>query len=61
MVALSLGAGPAISAAGPVIVTVGGATFVVAAYKRIKTALDSDEESVRQEQLNSEPDPMGTA
>ena len=42
-VALSLGAGPAIAAAGPVIVTVGGATFVLTAYKRIKTALDSTE------------------
>ena len=61
MVALSLGAGPAISAAGPVIVTVGGATFVVAAYKRIKTALDSTEESVTPEQPDSEPDPVGTA
>ncbi|MCY3652497.1 MAG: hypothetical protein OXG89_05640 [bacterium] len=42
-VALSFGAGPAIAAAGPVIVTVGGATFVLTAYKRIKTALDSTE------------------
>ncbi|MCY3595119.1 MAG: hypothetical protein F4Z36_07260 [Acidimicrobiia bacterium] len=63
MVALSLGAGPAISAAGPVIVTVGSATFIVAAYKRIKTALDSAEEpvegegSAEPEQL-SEPDLM---
>lgn len=61
MVALSLGAGPAISAAGPVIVTVGGATFVVAAYKRIKTALDSAEESVQTEQPDAEPDPVDTA
>ncbi len=61
MVALSLGAGPAISAAGPVIVTVGGATFVVAAYKRIKTALDSAEESIQPEQPDAEPDPVGTA
>ena len=61
MVALSLGAGPAISAAGPVIVTVGGATFIVAAYKRIKTALDSAEESVKPEQTDSVPDPIGTA
>jgi len=56
MVALSLGAGPAISAAGPVIVTVGGATFVVAAYRRIKTALESAEEPVQQEQLDSGSD-----
>ena len=61
MVALSLGTGAAITAAGPVIVTVGGATFVVAAYKRIKTALDSAEESVKPEQLDSEPDPVGYA
>lgn len=60
-VALSLGAGPAISAAGPVIVTVGGATFVVAAYKRIKTALDSTEEPDKPGQPDSEPDLMGTA
>lgn len=60
MVALSLGAGPAISAAGPVIVTVGGATFVVAAYKRIKTALDSAEESVKPEQPDAEPHPVNT-
>ncbi len=61
MVALSLGAGPAISAAGPVIVTVGGATFVVAAYKRIKTALDSADE--RPEQIPADPSSpaLGTA
>ena len=61
MVALSLGAGPAISAAGPVIVTVGGTTFVVAAYKRIKTAMDSAEEPVKPEQPDPKPDPVGTA
>ena len=44
MVALALGAGPAISAAGPVLVTVGGATFLVTAYKRVKEALDSSDE-----------------
>lgn len=60
MVALSLGAGPAISAAGPVIVTVGGTTFVVAAYKRIKTALDSAEELVKPEQPDSVPNPVVT-
>lgn len=49
MAALSLGTGPAMSAAGPVIVTVGGATFVVAAYKRIKDALDAAEEPVEPE------------
>lgn len=61
MVALSLGAGPAISAAGPVIVTVGGATFVVAAYKRIKTALDSADEGL--EQISPDPSSpvLGTA
>ncbi|MXY76664.1 MAG: hypothetical protein F4Y40_06200 [Acidimicrobiia bacterium] len=61
MAALSLGAGPAISAAGPVIVTVGGATFVVAAYKRIKTALESAEEPVEPEQLDPGPDPTAPA
>ena len=61
MVALSLGAGPAISAAGPVIVTVGGATFVVAAYKRIKTALDSADEDLEQIPPHPSPPALGTA
>ena len=61
MVALSLGAGPAISAAGPVLVTVGGATFVVAAYKRIKTAVDSTTEQPDHPRLDPSSPALGTA
>ena len=43
-VAVSLGAGPAISVAAPVIVTIGGATYVVASYRRIKKAWDLAED-----------------
>ena len=43
-VALALGAGPALSATAPVLVIIGGTVYVVGAYQRIKTALDSREE-----------------
>lgn len=43
-VVVALGAGPALATAAPVLVTVGGVVYVVTAYSRIKTALDSAEE-----------------
>lgn len=43
-VVVALGAGPALATAAPVLVTVGGVVYVVTAYSRIKTALDSTEE-----------------
>ena len=43
-VVVALGAGPALATAAPVLVSVGGVLYLVSAYSRIKTALDSTEE-----------------
>ncbi|MDE0376647.1 MAG: hypothetical protein OXK16_11920 [bacterium] len=43
-VVVALGAGPALATAAPVLVTVGGVVYVVTAYSRITTALESTEE-----------------
>ncbi len=43
-VVVALGAGPALATAAPVLVSVGGVLYVVSAYSRIKTALDSVEQ-----------------
>ena len=60
MVAMSLGAGPAMSAAAPVIVTVGGVTYVVASYRRIKKAWDSGEDPVEPTLPDPSPHPLDT-
>ena len=52
-VVVALGAGPALATAAPVLVSVGGVLYVVTAYSRIKTALDSTEE--RPDPLPLEP------
>ena len=44
-VVVALGAGPALATAAPVLVTVGGVVYLVTAYSRIKTALDSVDEA----------------
>lgn len=44
MTVVALGAGPALATAAPVLVSVGGILYIVSAYSRIKTALDSAEE-----------------
>ena len=41
-VAVSLGAGPALATAAPVLVTIGGSLYAISTYRRIKTALDSE-------------------
>ena len=40
-VAVAFGAGPALAAAAPVLVTIGGTLFAISTYQRIKTALDT--------------------
>ena len=42
-VVVALGAGPALATAAPVLVSVGGVLYLVSAYSRIKTAMDSVE------------------
>ena len=60
-VVVALGAGPALATAAPVLVSVGGVLYVVSAYSRVKTALDSTEE--RPDRLPVEPPlpALGTA
>ena len=42
-IAVALGAGPALSAAAPVLVSIGGILYAVSAYSRVGTALNSPE------------------
>ena len=60
-VVVALGAGPALATAAPVLVTVGGVVYVVAAYSRIKTAVDSTEEETASVPLDVECPALGTA
>ena len=60
-VAVALGAGPALATAAPVLVSVGGVLYIVTAYSRIKTALDSSEESPDTSPLESPSPALGTA
>jgi len=60
-VVVALGAGPALATAAPVLVSVGGILYIVSAYSRVKTALDSAEQ--RPDRLTLEPPfpALGTA
>ena len=60
-VVVALGAGPALTTAAPVLVTVGGVAYIVSAYSRIKTALDSAEEQPNLLALDPSSHAMGTA
>ena len=60
-VVVALGAGPALATAAPVLVTVGGVLYVVSAYSRIKTALDSAEQQPELLPLDPAPPALGTA
>ena len=60
-VVVALGAGPALATAAPVLVTVGGVMYVVSAYSRIKTALDSAEEQPDLLPLDPSSQAVGTA
>ena len=60
-VVVALGAGPALTTAAPVLVTVGGVVYIVSAYNRIKTALDSAEEQPNLLALDPSSHAMGTA
>ncbi len=60
-VVVALGAGPALATAAPVLVTVGGVVYVVTAYSRIKTALDSTEEETPPVPSDVEYPALGTA
>ena len=60
-VVVALGAGPALTTAAPVLVTVGGVVYIVSAYSRIKTALDSAEEQPNLLALDPSSHAMGTA
>ena len=60
-VVVALGAGPALTTAAPVLVTVGGVVYIVSAYRRIKTALDSAEEQPNLLALDPSSHAMGTA
>ncbi len=50
-VVIALGAGPTLAAAAPALMTVGGVLSVVTTYKRIKTALDSQDDQPDQHPL----------
>ena len=60
-VVVALGAGSALATAAPVLVTVGGVVYIVSAYSRIKTALDSAEEQPNLLALDPSSHAMGTA
>ena len=60
-VVVALGAGPALATAAPVLVTVGGVLYVVSAYSRIKTALDSAEQQPELLPRDPAPPALGTA
>ena len=66
-VVVALGAGPALATAAPVLVSVGGVLYLVSAYSRIKTALDSadehgsSDEHLDQLALDPSPPALGTA
>ena len=60
-VVVALGAGPALTTAAPVLVTVGGVVYLVSAYSRIKTALDSAEQQPELLPLDPAPPALGTA
>jgi len=60
-VVVALGAGPAIATAAPVLVTVGGVVYVVTAYSRIKTAMDSATEKPDALPLDVAPSALRTA
>ena len=59
-VVVALGAGPALATAAPVLVTVGGVVYVVTAYSRIKTALDSTEEETASVPMDVDYPALGT-
>ncbi len=60
-VVVALGAGPALTTAAPVLVTVGGVVYVVTAYSRIKTALDAADEHSDRIPLDPSSPALGTA
>lgn len=60
-VVVALGAGPALATAAPVLVSVGGILYIVSAYSRIKTAVDSAEERLDRLPLDSPSLALGTA
>ena len=60
-VVVALGAGPALATAGPVLVSVGGVLYLVSAYIRIKTALDSADEHPGQLPADPASPALGTA
>ena len=60
-VAAALGAGPALATAAPVLVTVGGVLYLVSAYSRIRTALDSADEDLEQIPPDTSSPALGTA
>ena len=59
-VVVALGAGPALATAAPVLVTIGGIVYVVAAYSRIRTALDSAPEQPDEIALDLSPPALPT-
>ncbi|MCY4621788.1 MAG: hypothetical protein OXD34_08140 [bacterium] len=60
-VVVALGAGPALATAAPVLVTVGGVVYVVSAYSRIKTAVDSAAEQPDDLPMDLSSPALGTA
>ncbi|MCE2529460.1 MAG: hypothetical protein J4G11_06285 [Acidimicrobiia bacterium] len=60
-VVVALGAGPALATAAPVLVTVGGVVYVVSAYSRIKTAVDSAAEQPDDLAMDLSSPAVGTA
>ena len=60
-VVVALGAGPALATAAPVLVSVGGILYIVSAYSRIKTALDSADERPDLVPLEPPSPALGTA
>ena len=60
-VVVALGAGPALATAAPVLVTVGGVLYLVSAYSRIRTALDSADEDLEQIPPDTSSPALGTA
>ncbi|MDE0171478.1 MAG: hypothetical protein OXS29_18530 [bacterium] len=60
-VVVALGAGPALATAAPVLVSVGGILYMVSAYSRIKTAMDSAGERPDRLPLSPPSAALGTA
>ncbi len=60
-VVVALGAGAALATAAPVLMTVGGVVYVVSAYSRIKTAVDSAAEQPDALPMDLSSPALGTA